>query len=292
MNYIASNDLIETINAMIKQEKAAYRTQSGLYDKSTTTVEENSIDGECRRLMIEWFRQIAEFCNFDHQTIAIAINILDRFVAKETQILLSYNAAQEFQLAAMASLYTSTKIHENVVLDPMTVSNLSNGQFSSLEIEKMESRILTKLDWRVNTPTATAFSEIYLQLLLPNEQTATNTTAKKLIQCQIEQAMEDCQFLGIEASEIAFTATYNAIIITFGHCSCIKEIQQATNINFLPFQLEEILMDRMRHSESGLVSSCSKITARPAKKQKQSSGNLSPRSTLQHLSPRSITMRR
>jgi len=292
MNFTASNDIIETINAMIKQEKAAYRTQSGLYDKSTTTVEENSIDGECRRLMIEWFRQLAGVCDFDHQTIAIAINILDRFVAKETQILLSYNAAQEFQLAAMASLYTSIKIHENVALDPKTLSKLSNGRFSSLEIEKMESRILTKLDWRVNTPTATAFSEIYLQLLLPNEQTATNTIAKKLIQCQIEQAMEDCQFLGIEASEIAFTATYNAIIITFGHCSCIKEIQQATNINSLPFQLEEMLMDHVRHSESGLVSSCSKTTARPTKKQQQSSGNLSPRSTLQHLSPRSITMGR
>mmetsp|Transcript_32380 Transcript_32380/g.35889 ORF Transcript_32380/g.35889 Transcript_32380/m.35889 type:complete len:293 (+) Transcript_32380:54-932(+) len=292
MNFTASNDIIETINAMIKQEKAAYRTQSGLYDKSTTTVEENSIDGECRRLMIQWFRQLAELCDFDHQTIAIAINILDRFVEKETQILPSQNAAQKFQLAAMASLYTSIKIHEDSALDPMTVSKLSKGQFSSHEIEEMESRILTKLDWRVNTPTAMAFSDMYLQLLLQSKKLASNMIIKRLVQCQVEQAMEDCQFLGIEASEIAFTATYNAVMITFGHCSCIKEIQQATNINSLPFQLEEMLMDHVRHSESGLVSSCSKTTARPTKKQQQSSGNLSPRSTLQHLSPRSITMGR
>jgi len=292
MNFTASNDIIETINAMIKQEKAAYRTQSGLYDKSTSTNNKIFIDRECRRLMITWFKQLADLCDFDHNTIAIAINILDRFVEKETQILPSQNAAQKFQLAAMASLYTSIKIHEDSALDPMTVSKLSKGQFSSHEIEEMESRILTKLDWRVNTPTAMAFSDMYLQLLLQSKKLASNMIIKRLVQCQVEQAMEDCQFLGIEASEIAFTATCNAITIMFGNCPNIEETQQAISLNSLPSQLEEILMDHVRHSESGLISSYSRTTAQPAKKQQQSSEQLSPRSIRQHLPPRSITMSR
>jgi len=286
MNYITKNDLVDTINAMKKQEKSGYCTESGLYDQSATTTKARTIDAECRRLMVAWLKQLAEFCDFSHCTVAIAINILDRFVAKEPQILSSHNAAYEFQLAAMASLYTSIKIHETLALDPMTISKLSNGQFSSQEIEEMEARILTKLDWRVNAPTVMAFAEIYLQILLPSEG---KTAIKELIHCQFEHAMEDCQFLGIDASKIAFTATYNAIMVTVDHSPCLGEMQQAINVNLLPFQLEEILMDHMRRSAPGLISSF-KTAARPTKMQR--SGQLSPRSTCQHLSPRSITMSR
>jgi len=286
MNYITTDDLVDTINAMKKQEKSGYCTESGLYDQSTTTTKARTIDAECRRLMVAWLKQLSEFCDFSHCTVAIAINILDRFVAKEPQILSSHNAAYEFKLVAMTSLYTSIKIHETLALDPIAISKLSKGQFSPQEIEEMEARILSKLDWRVNAPTVMAFAEIYLQILLPNEQKA---TIKKLIRCQLEYTMEDCQFLGIDASEIAFTATFNAIMVTVDHSPCLEEMQQAINVNFLPFKLKEMLMDHMRRSESGLISSF-RTTARPTKMQR--SGQLSPRSTCQHLSPRSITMSR
>jgi len=285
MDYAAINDLVGSINVMKKQEKSAYCTESGLYNRSTTATRRTAttVDAECRRLMIAWCKQLSEFCDFDHHTLAIAINILDRFVAKEPQIISNNNT---FRLAAMASLYTSVKTHETAVLDPMTISRLSKGVFSPQEIEVMEVRILTKLGWRVNSPTAMAFAEMYLQILLPGKQTK---TTKTLIQCQLEHTMEDCQFLGIDASEIAFTATYNAIMVTFGHSSRLEDMQQAINMNFLPFRLENMLMDQMQRSESGAISSF-RIATRPTKKQQ--SGQLSPMLTPNHLSPRSITMTR
>jgi len=280
------NNHIDTIYAMKKQEESTYRTESGLYNRSTTKIRATTIDAECRRLMAVWCKQLTGFCNFDHHTTSIAINILDRFVAKEPEILSNYNATHEFRLAAMTSLYTSIKTHETSAIDPMTMSKLSKGAFSSQEIEKMEGRILAKLGWRVNAPTAMAFAEIYLQILLPNEQT---TTTKRLIQCQIEHATEDCQFLGIDASEIAITATYNAIMVIVGHSSCLGDLQQAINVKFLPFRLKSMLMNHMKRCESGVISSF-RTAARPTKKQRL--GQLSPRSTRHHLSPRSITMSR
>jgi len=283
MNYVAAHDLIDSINAMKKQENSGYRTKTGPYNQSTSAT---TIDAECRRLMIAWCKQLANFCDLGHHTVATAINILDRFVAKEPQVILNDNATHEFQLATMAALYTSVKTHETSALDPITMSKLSKGAFSPQEIEEMEVRILTKLGWRVNTPTAMAFAEMYLKILLPNDQMTTKT---KLVQCQIEHAMEDSRFLGIDASEIAFTATYNAIMVTVGRSSHLGNLQRAINVNFLPFSLENLLMDHMQRSESGTISSL-RTSTQPTKKQQ--SGQLSPRSTRNHLSPRSTTMSR
>jgi len=285
MDYLGTNnDLIDTINAMRKQESSGYRTKSGLYKRSTTIRKAMTIDAECRRLMVAWCKQLGEVCNYDHHTVAIAINILDRFAAKEPQIISSDNAIHEYKLATMASFYTSVKTHEVLALDPMTMSKLSKGAFSPEDIEEMELRILTKLGWRVNAPTAMAFAEIYLNILLPSEK---RTTAKKLTQCQIEHAMDNCQFLGIDASEIAFTATYNAIKVTVGHASHLESLQKSINVNFLPFLMKTMLIHHMQRSELSTLSSL-RIVTQPTKNQQ--SGQSSPRSRHHHLSPRSITM--
>jgi len=283
MNQIAIEDLMETITAMKKQEKSSYRTENGLYNNRSNKKTQQIMNSENRRLMVAWCKKLANFCNFHHHTLAIAINILDRFVAKEPQIITS--GSSSFQLATMAALYTSVKIHEDVVLDTTTMSKLSKGVFSSQEIEKMESRILMTLDWRVNTPTAMSFAEMYLQILVSPRKQQQIKIAKKLIQCQLEYAMEDCQFLGMDASEIAFTATYNAVMVTFGHSSRLEDMQQAIELNFLPFQFETILMDHMHRTEFSAISSFRASATQPTKKQQSSirslprHNNLSPRST-------------
>jgi len=284
MDNLDINDLIDTINVMKKQEKSGYRTKSGLYNHPRLSKKATTIDAECRRLMVAWCKQLAEHCDYNHHTVAIAMNILDRFVAEEPQIISSNNAIHEFKLATMASLYTSIKTHEILAIDPRTISKLTKGVFSSAEIEEMEMRILSKLGWRVNTPTAMAFGEKYIDILLPS---ALRKIARKLVLCQIEHAMENCQFLGTDASEIAFTATYNAIIVTTGRTSQLESLQTSINIKFLPFLMKTMLMHHLQSSEPDMISSL-KIITQPTKKQQ--SGQSSSKSSHRHLSPRSITM--
>jgi len=281
MDPVSISDINDTINAMKKQEQSGYNTQNGLYNPTTNVI---TVDAECRRTMVSWCKQIAKFCNLNHHTIAIAINTLDRFVAKEPQILSNNNTASEFQLAVMASLYTSVKINEPAAIDPMNMAKLSKGAFSSQDIEKMEARILSKLGWRVNAPTAMAFAEMYLQLLIPSDQA---TTAKKLIQCQLEHAMEDCRFLGFCASEIAFTATHNALIVMFGYPPYLGNLQNMFDLNSVSFHLEKNLMDHIQYAKSGEIS-LYRATASATKEHQL--GHLSPRTTRYHLSPRSIVL--
>jgi len=277
MNHVSVSNVIDTINAMKKQEQSGYNTQNGIYHRTTRRSSVTAIDAECRRSVVSWFKQIANFLNLNHHTIAIAINTLDRFVAKEPQILSNDNAGYEFRLAAMASLYTSIKINEPAAIDPTGISKLSKGAFSPQDVEKMETRILSKLGWRVNPPTAMAFAEMYLQLLIPNNQA---TTVKKQIQCQLEHAMEDCRFLGYFASEIAFTATQNAFMLMLDYSPYLENLQNALDLNTLPFHLEKLLINHIENNESS-PTLLYRATA-PASKEQQT-GRSSPKTTRHHL---------
>jgi len=248
MNHHAHDHAVEIINAMKKQENSDYITESGIYEQST------AIDGYYRRLMVTWCKQIAESCDYNNRTVAIAINILDRFAAKKPKILRDDTANNIFQLATMTCLYTAVKIHEKNVLDLKTMEKLSRDSFSSDEFKEMEFDILTSLDWRVNPPTAFSFTEMYLELLPPSiMDQSKRKIIGKLIEQQIKYMMEDCRFLGMRASELAFAATYNATMVTIDQTTRLKayeKIQQVINISILPFQLERELWGVIQSNRS------------------------------------------
>lgn len=278
----STNDTVDTLNAMMQQESLSYLTESGLYDKST------AIDGECRKLMVSWCIQVADFCQFDPNTICTALNILDRFVAKQRHILDENN--EQFQLAAMASLYTAVKTNEPMALDPATMSKLSKGAFSATQIEEMEFKIMQAIGWRINTPTALSFADMFFKLL-PSDLTS-KTQQKlifKLIQHQILHAVEDSRFLGMPASEIAFTAAYNATMLTLGKASIVayRNLQQSINVNLLPLKLESTLM--VQAQNSGILADfIHLIPSQRAPRRKSSTKSLEQN----HLSPRCVTMSR
>mmetsp|Transcript_13897 Transcript_13897/g.20514 ORF Transcript_13897/g.20514 Transcript_13897/m.20514 type:complete len:283 (+) Transcript_13897:50-898(+) len=278
----ATNDTVEVLNVMMRQETSNYLTQSRLYDQSTT------IDGECRRLMVAWCIQVSDFCQFDQNTFCVAINILDRFMAKQRHILNENNA--QFQLVAMACLYTAVKTNEPMALDPATMSRLSKGAFSAKQIEDMEYNILETIGWLVNVPTALSFADIFLKLLPSG---STNKVQEKfilkLIKHQIIYAIQDSRFLGMPASEIAFTAAYNATMMTVGNLTCQKayrSLQQSIKTNLLPLSLESVLM--LQAQNSGILADFIPIAPQRAQRRKSSSKS----SAQSHLSPRCVTMSR
>ena len=73
-------------------------------------------------VMAKWCCEIADFCKYKRETVAIAMNCLDRFMSTPVghQILLDRNA---YQLASMTALYSAVKIHEQEAMDPNLVSS-------------------------------------------------------------------------------------------------------------------------------------------------------------------------
>merc|ERR1719512_435933 len=131
---------------------------------------------------------------------------------------------------------------------------------------------------------------MFLQLL-PSK--LTNKVQKKfilkLIKHQVRYAMQDSRFLGMPASEIAFTAAYNATMMTLGKASlaAYQKLQQSMNVNLLPLKLESTLMFQAQNSGI-LADFIHLIPSQRAPRRKSSTKS----SEQNHLSPRCVTMSR
>jgi len=204
---------LETIQAMRRQEELGYSVTDYLSNlpKTPTTALDTPVDASCRFVMAKWCNDIATFCNYKKETVAIAMNCLDRFMATPSglEILLDRNL---YQLAAMTALYTSVKIHEQEAMDPNLVSTLSRGVHSPQAVEAMESKMLNAIQWRVNPPTAMSFVRLMIDLV-PDHliNSIEKETIFEMTILQIEMTINEYDFITFNASSIAFACMLNAI---------------------------------------------------------------------------------
>lgn len=204
---------LETIQAMRRQEELGYSVTDYLSHIPTTatTALDTPVDASCRFVMAKWCNDIADFCNYKKETVAIAMNCLDRFMATPSglEILIDRNL---YQLAAMTALYSSVKIHEQEAMDPKLVSTLSRGVHSPQAVEAMESKMLNAIQWRVNPPTAMSFVRLMIDLV-PDHliNSCEKETILDITILQIEMTINEYDFSTFDASSIAFACTLNAI---------------------------------------------------------------------------------
>jgi Cyclin, N-terminal domain/Cyclin, C-terminal domain len=221
-----------TLAAMCQQEEMGYKTcpylqqiiQSPQHHLMTTTTKETAatssaldVDIQSRSNMVAWCYQVVDFCKFHRETVAISMNLLDRFMACPfAAVMAAKTNVKVYQLACMTTLYTAVKIHEPEAMDPKIVSTLSNGTYSPAQIEDMEMQILMALTWRVNPPTAMAFVRQFLDLLpaqhfFADSQRQRRDAVYDLAKLQTELAVAEYCFLGVSASVIAYCALLNAL---------------------------------------------------------------------------------
>jgi len=203
---------LETIHAMRRQEELAYSVSDYLSCLPiTNTALDTPVDASCRLVMAKWCNEIADFCKYKRETVAIAMNCLDRFMSSPSGqgILLDRN---QYQLAAMTALYSSVKIHEQEAMDPNLVSTLSRGVHSAQAVEVMESKMLTAIQWRVNPPTAMSFVRSMVNLV-PDHlmHSCERETIADIAKLQIEMIVNEYNFCTFNASSIAFACALNAM---------------------------------------------------------------------------------
>jgi hypothetical protein len=219
---------LETVRAMRKQEESHYRVENYFrrakipspshsnadamdVDTITEVFADEAIDPECRFRMAEWCYQIADFCGYKRETVAIAISCLDRFIISKGIDHEMYRDRSQFQLASMVCFYSSVKIHEHEAMGVGLVAKLSRGAFQAKEIEEMEATMLNSIGFRMNPPTALAFSKHLLDLIpdhiLNNEL---RDATLELSKFQTEIAVSDVDLMDIRSSLIALAALVNS----------------------------------------------------------------------------------
>jgi len=211
----STEQTLETIEAMRRQEDHhRYCVTDYLSElpKIATASLDTPVDASCRSVMAKWCNEIADFCNYKRETVAIAMNCLDRFMATPSgqEILLDRNL---YQLASMTSLYSSVKIHEMEAMDPNLVSRLSRGVHSAAAVELMESKMLKAIQWRVNPPTAMSFARMIINNLVPDHllSPCEKETILDITRFQIELTVNEYDFSTFNGSSIAFACMLNAL---------------------------------------------------------------------------------
>uniref|UniRef100_A0A7S4QQU5 Cyclin-like domain-containing protein n=1 Tax=Ditylum brightwellii TaxID=49249 RepID=A0A7S4QQU5_9STRA len=220
-----NEEIISQLEAMRRQESGAYacrdyfsqqRSEStecdfGMMKPMRTRWQQQQSTPLCpasRRKMIEWCYQIVDQCGFDRESVVIAISYLDRFLMTQSGVPALHNN-KTFQLVTMTCLYIAIKLFEPEVIDPSIVSHISRGLYTEQDIVDMEMVILSALQWRVQPPTAIAFVRHFLALVDLEERTKSQIVDASRI--QIEKAVSNYEFIGINPSMIAAASILNTV---------------------------------------------------------------------------------
>lgn len=226
------DNTLSTISAMLHQEETGYATSDYL-SQQQVPLHLCAVDVDCRDKMAAWCYQVVDFCKFNRETVSIAMNYLDRYLMTAPSAMYDRKV---FQLAAMTCLYTAVKVHEPEAMDPQLVAKLSRGTYTPREVERMESDILTRLQWRVNMPTALSFVRLFLELV-PSEvlDQDLKDAAYDLTKCQTELAVNDYGLITTKASVVAYCSLLNSfgsLGLSNEDISCtIATLEAALNIS-------------------------------------------------------------
>ena len=215
-------ETVSQIKAMKRQEDGPYKCsdsvtnlQSEITRISSTNNRKssrkcNGVDTLYRGKTIKYFYRIVDFFELQREIVSVTINILDRYslTAEGSSII---DNRKEYQLASMASFYTSIKIFGSKVIGPDFFTSTSRGSFTEKDITDMEMRILLSLKWRMNPPTALAFVHKFMHLIPNGMSKSVRLKILEHSKYQTELAMNDCWFADKLPSSIAFASITNSL---------------------------------------------------------------------------------
>lgn len=151
-------DVVERLNALLKQVRTAYVVQdyldpdiqSNMQRAKHEVVATNPVSSCCseassssvgitevwREKICEWSYQVVDHFEFSREVVSVSISLLDRFLCTE-QV-----DKKQFQLAAMTTLYLAIKLTETGKLSMRSMIQLSRGFFTIEQMAAMEMTIL------------------------------------------------------------------------------------------------------------------------------------------------------
>ncbi|KAL7532472.1 hypothetical protein ACHAXR_009511 [Thalassiosira sp. AJA248-18] len=201
----------ESLSVMMQKEQTIYKSCDYLHPPMQ---DDTMITESDRTKLVDWCYSIIDHCEFERETVAIAMEMVDRFLSKPmsiTQYMLCDR--NQFQLLVMAALFIAIKTNEQVAFCSSDFAAMSHGMYSVDEIEAMELIILEGLSWRICAPTSIQMARHILSIVLPNLNLEESTWVFILneVQFQTESAVRDYYFAAQRPSAIAMAAIFNSL---------------------------------------------------------------------------------
>lgn len=108
----------ESLSIMIKNEQTNYIKSDYLYSTVIDDIDTGRRITENDRIkIVDWCYSLIDHCEFNRETVAIAIELTDRYLSQASSSASTCRALQDrnhFQLVAMTALYIAIKTNEKL----------------------------------------------------------------------------------------------------------------------------------------------------------------------------------
>ncbi|KAL7534068.1 hypothetical protein ACHAXR_006956 [Thalassiosira sp. AJA248-18] len=232
----ATASIFDSLSHMIEKDCTTYSCRDYLNESNccieSSCCNSNKITPDDRMKVVDWCFDIVDTCQHDRDTVAVAINMADRFMSSQdtTEDILHHRG--QYQLLVITALYLSIKINEFinefVTFPSGKFAAITHDTYSREDIEDMEKKILHRLEWRLCVPTAQIMGSRILDLLElmlsqavqenagePNDDRqvglATWDFLRDELAFQTQNAVREYYFASKRCSTIAVVAILNAI---------------------------------------------------------------------------------
>ena len=219
--YKDTEAVAESLAAMIKKELTIYSCHEGYLNPPES--DPTMITVHDRMALVDWCYEVVDHCQFSRQTVASAMEMVDRFLSMPSDsdsgnavARVSHEALRDqtkFQLLTVAALYTSIKVNEEKAISSDLFADMCSQFYTAEEIEDMERTLLSGLSWQCHAPTAYQIGLSILSLILPYVDIPEVTWGVIMDEMKYltELAVRDYYFSTQRTSTIALAATFNAI---------------------------------------------------------------------------------
>lgn len=218
-----------TLHALCRQEESHYRVR-GRYLRTTGNTSSDAKVAQrrakCRAAMVTWCCTVVDYLEFERDTVATALNFLDRFLDTPAGKA-CLTTPRQFKIAGMSALYTAIKVHEPEAIEPDLVVELSGNLCQVEDIEAAELKLLNALEWRVNPPTALAFCRDLLALVPRGVVSPKDCESLlDLAQVQTELAVSDPRLITVPPSLLAMASIFNALESKHSSMETLDDLSQ------------------------------------------------------------------
>lgn len=141
-----------------------------------------------RSVLLDWLVQVHERFNLLPETLFLAVNIIDRFLS------IKVVSISKLQLVGATALFIAAKYEEVNAPTVAEMVFMVDKTYTTQEIQKAESFMLSRLDWKLGYPGPMSFLRAISKA--DNYNNSVRTMAKYLL----EVAMMDERFIGTPPS--------------------------------------------------------------------------------------------
>lgn len=116
------------------------------------------VDQHMRRVAVSWLVEVTGEFRLHQETLFLTITLLDRYLSATQAI-----PRCHLQLVCVTCMFLAAKHEEESIPTKEEFTSIADNCFEPLDLLRMESVVLDKLEFRLNRPTAYDFLQLYNQ---------------------------------------------------------------------------------------------------------------------------------